>query len=167
MPQKRNFYLHDVSLDDALAAWHEALAAQHLLAPLGAETIPVTQARGRVTAQPVWARISSPHYHAAAMDGYAVAAERTHGATETSPKRLIVGVDAMPVDTGDPLPPGTNAVIMIEDTQLFPDDAGSAIEIMKASPPWQYVRPLGRIWWPPSWCCPLTTGCVRRIWAPL
>ncbi|MCB0082728.1 MAG: molybdopterin biosynthesis protein, partial [Caldilineaceae bacterium] len=88
------------------------------------------------------------HYHAAAMDGYAVAAERTHGATETSPKRLVVGVDAMPVDTGDPLPPGTNAVIMIEETQLFPGDepagsGGSTIEIMKASPPWQYVRPLG------------------------
>ncbi|MEZ4706928.1 MAG: molybdopterin biosynthesis protein [Caldilineaceae bacterium] len=148
MPQKRNFYLHDVSLDEALAAWHEALAAQHLLAPLGQETIPVTQALGRVTAQPVWARISSPHYHAAAMDGYAVAAERTHGATETSPKRLIVGVEAMPVDTGDPLPPGANAVIMIEDTQLFSNNASSdqessAIEIMKASPPWQYVRPLG------------------------
>ncbi|MCB9150552.1 MAG: molybdopterin biosynthesis protein [Caldilineaceae bacterium] len=148
MSNKRNFYLHDVALDDALSAWHAALAIQSLLTPLGQETIPVPQALGRVTAQPVWARISSPHYHAAAMDGYAVAAERTHGATETSPKRLVVGVDAMPVDTGDPLPPGTNAVIMIEETQLFPGDepggsGGSTIEIMKASPPWQYVRPLG------------------------
>ena len=148
MSNKRNFYLHDVALENALSAWHAALAVQGLLAPLGQETIPVPQALGRVTAQPVWARISSPHYHAAAMDGYAVAAERTHGATETSPKRLVVGVDAMPVDTGDPLPPGTNAVIMIEETQLFPGDepggsGGSTIEIMKASPPWQYVRPLG------------------------
>lgn len=144
MSHKRNFYLHDVALDEALAAWRKALAGENLLAPLGEETIPVTQALGRVTAQPVWARLSSPHYHAAAMDGYAVAAERTHGATETSPKRLIVGAEAMPVDTGDPLPAGTNAVIMIEDTQLFADAAGAgAIEIMKSVPPWQYVRPLG------------------------
>lgn len=138
-------YLHDVTLEEALQAWHAVLARENLLAPLGEETIPLVEARDRVTAQPVWARISSPHYHAAAMDGYAVRAEETLGATETHPKQLLIGVQAIPVDTGDPLPAATNAVIMIEQTQLLP--AGStgdaAIEIVAAVAPWQYVRAMG------------------------
>ncbi|MCB9138634.1 MAG: molybdopterin biosynthesis protein [Caldilineaceae bacterium] len=140
---ERNIYLHDVALSEALASWHAALEAEGLLQPLNAETIPLAEAPGRVTAEPVWARISSPHYHAAAMDGYAVRAESTHGATETSPKRLRVGEEAMPVDTGDPMPAETNAVIKIEDTHFVADDGSGAIEIMAASPPWRYVRPMG------------------------
>jgi putative molybdopterin biosynthesis protein len=140
-----HIYLHDVTLAEALTAWHAALARENLLAPLGQETIPLAEARARVTAQPVWARISSPHYHAAAMDGYAVRAEETLGATETSPKPLLIGAQAIPVDTGDPLPAGANAVIMIEQTQLLPasESAGAAIEIVAAVAPWQYVRAMG------------------------
>ena len=101
------------------------------------------RANGRVTAEPIWAKISSPHYHAAAMDGYAVRAEETHGATETSPKLLAVGTQAIVVDTGDPLPAGNNAVIMIEHTHLVEDEAGDAIEIMAATAPWRHVRAMG------------------------
>ena len=54
------------------------------------------------------------------MDGYAVRAEDTRGASETHPVRLMVGGQAFYVDTGDPLPPGANAVIMLEDVQLRP-----------------------------------------------
>ncbi len=140
---ERNIYLHDISLDEAVAAWHEALGEAGLLGPLGVETLLLEKALGRVTAAPVWARISSPHYHAAAMDGYAVRAEETRGATETSPLRLKVGSQAVPVDTGDPLPPGANAVIMIEQTQLIQSADGDEIEILEASPPWRYVRPMG------------------------
>ncbi len=139
---ERNVYLHDVALDEALTAWYAALAELGLLGPRGVETIPVAHARGRVTAQPVWAKISSPHYHAAAMDGYAVRAESTHGATETSPKRLAIGTAAIPVDTGDPLPAAMNAVIMIEDTHLIQDD-GAQIEILAATAPWRHVRAMG------------------------
>jgi putative molybdopterin biosynthesis protein len=113
----RNIYLHDVALSEALASWHGALAEEGLLAPRGVETVSLDQALHRVTAEPVWARISSPHYHAAAMDGYAVHSDVTRGASETSPRLLRVGDQAMPVDTGDPLPPGTNTVIMVEHTQ--------------------------------------------------
>lgn len=140
---QRNIYLHDVALDEALVNWHEALAELGLMAPLGTETIPLTQALGRVTAQPVWARISSPHYHAAAMDGFAVRAEETRGATETRPLRLRLGEQAFPVDTGDPLPSQTNAVIMIEETHAVTQDGVAAIEIMATSAPWSYVRPMG------------------------
>lgn len=141
--EDRNIYLHDVALGEALAAWHAALAEEGLLAPLPVETISLQQALGRVTAAPVWARISSPHYHAAAMDGFAVEADATRGATETRPLLLALGVVAFPVDTGDPLPPNTNAVIKIEDTQLVAQPGGACIEILAATPPWRYVRPMG------------------------
>ncbi|MFO7633459.1 MAG: molybdopterin biosynthesis protein, partial [Caldilinea sp.] len=85
---QRNIYLHDVALSEALASWHAALEANHLLQPLASEAVPLDRALGRVTAEPVWARISSPHYHAAAMDGYAVRAEATRGAIETNPLLL-------------------------------------------------------------------------------
>lgn len=144
MPHERNIYLHDVALAQALDAWHTALDAHGLRRPLPGETVPLTQALGRVTAEPVWARISSPHYHAAAMDGYAVRAEETRGASESSPKLLPIDRRAMPVDTGDPMPADTNAVIMIEDTQTLPGPDGAPhIEIMAAVAPWQHVRAMG------------------------
>lgn len=139
----RNIYLHDVALSEALASWHAALGAVGRLDPPPGETIPLEHALGRVTAEPVWARISSPHYHASAMDGYAVRAEETRGATETSPRLLKIGSRAHPVDTGDPLPPDTNAVIKIEDTHIVVQDGAEYIEILASSPPWRYVRPMG------------------------
>lgn len=139
----RDIYLHDIALDEAIAAWQRLLAHNGLLQPLPSETIPLTAASGRITAVPVWAKISAPHYHAAAMDGYAVQAAATHGASETNPKQLVVGQQAFPVDTGDPLPPNTNAVIMIEHVHLVETADGQAIEILESSPPWRYVRPMG------------------------
>ena len=50
------------------------------------ETLPVEQALNRITAEPVFAKLSSPHYHGSAMDGICVRAENTFGATEFSPK---------------------------------------------------------------------------------
>ena len=140
---ERNIYLHDIDLDEAIRAWHQLLTTEKLLQPLSEEVIPVAEALGCVTAAPVWAKISSPHYHAAAMDGYAVHADETRGATETSPKQLVVGQQAFPVDTGDPLPPNTNAVIMIEHVHVVQEADESRIEILESSPPWRYVRPMG------------------------
>ena len=141
--EQRNIYLHDVALSDALTAWHSALLAAGCFGPLAAEEIPLAAALGRVTAAPVWALISSPHYHAAAMDGFAVRAAATRGATETRPLCLSVGSEAIPVDTGDPLPAGADAVIKIEDVQLLERAGGQQIEILASTPPWRYVRPMG------------------------
>ena len=105
-------------MEEALARWWSVLADAGLDRPLPGESVALEDAAGRITAEPVWALISSPHYHAAAMDGYAVRAEETRGATETHPVHLAVGQQAFYVDTGDPLPPGTNAVIMVEDVQV-------------------------------------------------
>ncbi|NVL93487.1 MAG: molybdopterin biosynthesis protein, partial [Desulfobacterales bacterium] len=76
----------------------------HPEAIVEAEEIPVHEAPGRTTAEPVFARISSPSYHCAAMDGIAVLAEVTYGATERNPKRLKVGRRAIWINTGQVLP---------------------------------------------------------------
>jgi putative molybdopterin biosynthesis protein len=135
----RNIYLRDVPLSDALQKWHAALAEHGLMQPLASEDVLLAAAHGRVTAVPVWARLSSPHYHASAMDGYAVRSSDTLGATETDPKQLALGTQAVVVDTGDPLPAGMNAVIMVEAVQ----EVEGAIEITQAAPPWQYMRAMG------------------------
>ena len=147
-PRERNIYLNDVPLSEALDAWHTALEEQGIWQPLEAETVPLTEGLHRVTAEPIWARVSSPHYHASAMDGYAVRSEDTRGATETSPLRLRIGDQAIAVDTGDPLPSDMNAVIMIENTQPVQaegPDGGQAhgIEILSSVAPWTHVRPMG------------------------
>ena len=84
-------YLHDVPLDEATAAWRAALDRVGALRKLPAESIFIGDANGRVTAAAVWARISVPHYHSSAMDGYAVRAAETAGATLTRPLRLKIG----------------------------------------------------------------------------
>jgi putative molybdopterin biosynthesis protein len=135
----RRYYLEDRALDDALARFDAALADAGAAGALPAERVPLAEALGRVTAAPIWANLSSPHYHAAAMDGVAVRAAETAGATESTPLRLALGRQAIWVDTGDPLPPNADAVVMAEHVQEIGDD----IEIMAAVAPWQHVRPLG------------------------
>jgi putative molybdopterin biosynthesis protein len=137
---KRQMYLQDIPLDEALDRFWSAIERAGGLAPLPGEDVPVEDALGRVTAGPVFARTSVPHYHAAAMDGIAVRAEATLGASETAPLRLAVGQDATWVDTGDPMPPDTNAVIMAEHVQELGD---GQLEILASVAPWQHVRPMG------------------------
>ena len=145
-------YLHDIPLPEALARLREALKDANLWGVLGTETIPLDEnALGRITAEPVWARISSPHYHASAMDGFAVRAVATHGALPSKPLTLRIGPEAEYVDTGDPLPDWANAVIPIENVESMDDDGSITTEIrnpacirIRASvPPWSHVRPLG------------------------
>ena len=136
----RQYYLSDIPLSEALQKFHAALAEAGALGLAEAETLALDQAHRRVTAAPVWATRSSPHYDAAAMDGVAVRARETIGATETAPLRLKVGEQAVWVDTGDPMPPGFDAVIMIE--VIHQVDA-STIEIQAPVAPYQHVRPLG------------------------
>lgn len=135
---ERNVYLEDLPMADALARLEAALRRVGRWEPLPAETVPLRQAVGRVTAAPVWAGRSSPHYHAAAMDGYAVNAADTREATETRPI-ILTEAQAHPVNTGDPLPDDANAVVMIENV----DQTGDGIMIRAAVPPWQHVRMMG------------------------
>lgn len=147
-----SIYLHDVPLYEAKKRFEEALRSAGLWGLLGFEEISLDErALGRVLAEPIWAKLSSPHYHAAAMDGFAVRAEDTEGATLTNPRMLTFQNQALYVDTGDPLPEWANAVIPIENVEpLDPNElpaedprSPSAIRIRAALPPWKHVRPMG------------------------
>ena len=102
--------------------------------------IGVEDALGRVTAAPVYAGVSAPTYHSAAMDGIAVKAEATYGAADNTPKILQIGEDAVWVNTGQALPEGYNAVIMVEKIQSMSEDC---IEIRGPAYPWQNIRKVG------------------------
>ena len=135
---ERNVFLHDIPLDDARARFASALRDAGVRHDV-TETVPLGDALDRVCASPVIARLSSPHYHACAMDGIAVDARRTVGARETAPLELRAD-EAIVVDTGDPLPPGCNAVIPIE---LVEPRAGGRVAIRAAVAPFEHVRAIG------------------------
>jgi len=145
-------YLHDIPLEDAQKRLDEVLEEAGLSGILGVEAIPLDeQAQGRVLAEPVWAKISSPHYHASAMDGFAVRANQTDGALATAPVSLTYGEQTTYIDTGDPLPEWANAVIPIENVEPLDGDGNVSAEarkpdiirIREAVPPWSHVRPMG------------------------
>ena len=147
-----SIYLHDIPLEQAQTVFHEALKANGLLRILGVEEIPLDEnALGRTTAGPVWARLSSPHYHASAMDGFAVQAEATLNALPSRPVYLTLGAQAAYVDTGDPLPEWANAVIPIEDVEAVHEDISAPMDprisqmicIRAGVTPWSHVRPMG------------------------
>jgi putative molybdopterin biosynthesis protein len=133
-----NIYIDTKSLDEALKIWQEALK-KVVHGPLGSETVKVRDSLGRITAAAVSARISSPFYHASAMDGWAVRFPDTFGAAETEPKRLKIDMDAFYVNTGDSMPEGFNAVIMVEDVNVIENE----IEFIAPVTPWQNVRTVG------------------------
>jgi putative molybdopterin biosynthesis protein len=147
-----SIYLHDIPLAEAQKRLEKALQDAGLWGILGVEEIPLDEfAQGRVLSEPVWARISSPHYHASAMDGFAVRSADTAGAMLNSPVSLKVDRQAAYVDTGDPLPDWSDSVIPIENVEPL-DDAGQltpdarrpiAIRIRAAVTPWSHVRSLG------------------------
>jgi molybdopterin molybdotransferase/putative molybdopterin biosynthesis protein len=115
---------------------------------LAVEEISIDEAAlDRTTAEPVFAQISSPHYHASAMDGICVRAEDTFGATEFVGKILRLADSDSPgpatfkyVDTGNALPPWANAVIMIEKVHQIDNQN---VEIFESAAPWNHVRLVG------------------------
>ncbi|HEX9019686.1 MAG TPA: molybdopterin biosynthesis protein [Nitrospirota bacterium] len=140
MSFKQKKYLSNEPLADAIRKYNDALKAADIGRPLPGEQIAIGDALGRVTSEAVIAKVSSPFYHSAAMDGYAVKFPDTFGASETRPKRLRLPEQAVAIDTGDPVPDGFNAVIMIEDVEKLSE---SEIEILKPATPWQHVRLVG------------------------
>jgi putative molybdopterin biosynthesis protein len=147
-----SLYLHDIPLPEAQARLEKALDEAGLGGMLGVEEIPLDEfAQGRVLSEAVWARISSPHYHASAMDGWAVRSLETAGAMPNSPVSLKVGEQAAYVDTGDPLPEWADSVIPIENVEPLDESKHTAvnprrpeaIRIRSAVTPWSHVRALG------------------------
>ena len=113
-------------------------------------TVPLTDADGRVAARLVTATEDVPAFDRAAMDGYAVVADDTTGATPEAPRslRLVGGVftgdvpgramgagECMEVATGAPLPAGANAVVMVEEIRR----SGDRVEIGVSARPGQNI----------------------------
>src|SRR6202522_1735463 len=136
-------FIRDVPAAQALAAWRAAREAAGCPERLPALDVAIGEAAGLVTAAPVWATRSSPPFDAAAMDGIAVRAADTLGASETTPVLLAPG-DYDVVDTGDPMPAGRDAVVMREHAHYVAvrGDAAHA-ELRAAVPPYQHVRSIG------------------------
>ena len=137
MESKRNVYLKMKSLKEARKIAEESYPVSNILQH---ETVPVPDAVGRILAKAVYATISAPHFNAAAMDGLAVKAEITFGASQTQPKELVIAQDAFYVNTGHVMPQETDAVIMIEHVNILGEDR---IEIEQPVFPWQNVRKVG------------------------
>lgn len=130
-------YLTPKALDEALAEYLSLLGSKGMQPTV--ETVKTSEGCGRVTAKAVYANICSPHFNASAMDGIAVRASDTFGATETTPVYLPPEKFTR-LDTGDPIPDDCDAVVMIEDVVEAENDG---VRLYAAATPWQHVRQIG------------------------
>ena len=131
----RNVYLSNIPRQDALKKFSAAVEM-----PRRTEFGIVGNSTGRVTARPVFARLSMPGYHAAAMDGIAVQADKTFSASDQNPLILKPESDFRNINTGGAMPAGFDAVIKVEDIHLL---EGGRVEILAPATPWQHVRAVG------------------------
>jgi molybdenum cofactor synthesis domain-containing protein len=134
---KRHVYLAMKTLEEAKEVFFSRFKADQRTA---AEEIPTEDSRGRVTAESIFAKMSAPFYHSAAMDGIAVRAETTYGTTERHPKTLKIGRDALWINTGQALAEGFDAVIMVEKLHQRNEEE---VEIRSPVYPWQHIRKVG------------------------
>ncbi len=133
----------------------DALNVLLAVSPVETEQIPSVRARARVLAENLHSAVDLPHFHRAAMDGYAVKAKDTFGASPSLPAYLkLAGVmemgkeatrslssgEAIRISTGGMMPPDADAVVMVEYTDET--DAG-LVEIHRSVSPWQNVIQIG------------------------
>lgn len=130
-------YLNNLPLDEAKSIYFKHLKDVGFCSK--SEKISVSDACGRIIKNAAYAHICSPHYNASAMDGVAVKAEITFSASESTPVTLTAD-DYTVVDTGDPIPDGCDAVIMVED---LIEQGNDDYQIISAVVPWQNVRQVG------------------------
>ncbi|MCL6472408.1 MAG: molybdopterin biosynthesis protein [Firmicutes bacterium] len=135
MERKKRVYRKLKPLDEARQIVIEAFKDIRV----GTEQVPVRESLGRILAEPVVARESVPAYHAAAMDGIAVKASETFGALPEKPIILPKGGHTVMIDTGDPMPEGLDAVVMIEKVE----ETEEGWKIREAVYPWRNVRKAG------------------------
>ncbi|MBR3816663.1 MAG: molybdopterin biosynthesis protein [Clostridia bacterium] len=130
-------YLNNTDIEAARAEYISLISGRGF--HCSTESVPTQKANGRILSRAVYARICSPHYNASAMDGIAVRASDTYGASETDPIVLKKGQYDV-VDTGDPIPACRDSVIMVED---ITERADGTVTILSAVHPWQNVRQVG------------------------
>ena len=130
-------YLNNTEINEAREKYFSVVKSAEF--SYKTETVSAQLSHGRILAEAVYAKICSPHYNASAMDGIAVNAEDTYGACENEP--VILSPEKYTVvDTGDPIPDGADAVVMIEDVT---EDEDGNVKLIAAVHPWQNVRQVG------------------------
>ena len=147
-------FLEVVSAEEARARF-----AKHLdLSPLPAETVPLAGALGRVLAADVVAAVDAPPFDRSNVDGFALRAADTLGASEGNPKVLTLNAEviacgdaavlevapgtATAIATGGMLPRGADAVVMVEHTELIEGEP-TRIEVRRALPAGHFVSYAG------------------------
>lgn len=141
---RQSQFLEVLDRDQAERIWHAALD----LARLPAEDVPLSEALGRVLAEDIRAEVDVPGFDRSNLDGFAVRAEDTFGASESEPRRLRVGPEPIPpgifprcevepggaasIATGGMLPRGADAVIAVEHTEL---EEGGIVVVRRATTP--------------------------------
>jgi len=144
-------FLDVVDRDTATARFHRHLD----LGPLGVETVPLSRALGRVVARTVVADVDVPGFDRSSVDGFAVRADDTVGATERAPKVLALNGEILTpgtvpqltvapgtatlIATGGMVPRGADAVIIVEHTETRDDDASPVIEMRRAAAAGQFI----------------------------
>ncbi len=139
MVKNRELFLEKKTLKEAQKIWNRFLQSRNYPFALGTETVKTENALNRISAEVVYSKQSSPFYTASAVDGIAVDSEKTKGVSVSSPKVLELGKDGILVNTGDPLPEGSNAVIMMENAEI----TGKKFRIMSPVQPYKNVRLIG------------------------
>jgi putative molybdopterin biosynthesis protein len=132
-------YLTNTPIDQALVSYEQALRSAGCCL-MSEQQVPVKDALGLTVSRPVYAARNVPHFLASAMDGIAVRACATFGATETTPVILTEGQFTV-VDTGDPISADYDAVVMSEDIVWHANHIEA--RLYQAAVPWQHIRQIG------------------------
>ncbi len=135
---KRNIYLKTLEIPEALEIAMQNFDNSNYLQT---ESIASHKALNRVLAKAVHAKHSSPPFHCAAMDGYAVLAESTFMARENKPIFLEFDKECQAVNTGNPLKNDFNALVMIE--HVVQKEGENGIYIENPVFPYQHIRRIG------------------------
>jgi molybdopterin molybdotransferase len=128
-------------VDDALQSFLTQLKPRRL----GSEQVPLNKALGRVTAKDIRAKYNLPRFDRSAVDGHALQAKDTFGVSAFNPKVFkltdskVHENEAKELWTGNPVPEGADAVVMLEYTKKFEDK----VEVGKAVTPGRNVSKMG------------------------
>lgn len=148
---RQSQFLEVLSPDEATRRFRSHLS----MTPLGSESIALGDALGRVVAENIVAGVDVPGFDRANVDGFAVRAADTVGASEDAPRTLQLNEDVLTpgvqarnpvspgtatiVATGALVPRGADAVIMVEDTELSESDQEVAVLVRRPMAPGAFI----------------------------
>jgi len=144
-------FLDVVDRDEAARRFHTHLK----LRPVGSETVPLSRALGRILARASAAEVDVPGFDRASVDGFAVHADDTAGASERAPRTLTLNPEILTpgkepqlpvtpgtatlIATGGMVPRGADAVVMVEHTEAVDCDGNTIVEIRRPAAAGQFI----------------------------